>query len=181
MREFINLRLVSPLLAMLAIALAFGVAARFVLAADPLLRFVAGLALAAGMVLTVAAQILRRPPSFLGRPRRHAGALPMALWVGFLCLGLGACSTGYGYHDAIKFQGGGINMNSSTGVSAGYIGATIDRVANVDKNGAAITVKGPCPGGANIFDTYANLNSKATASATTVGGTPRSPAFLPQS
>ena len=84
-------------------------------------------------------------------------------------LPLTACSTtGYGYHDAIKLQTGGINMNGSTGVSAGYLGATIDRVANVDKNGAAITVKGPCPGGADIFDTYANLNSKASAQATSV-------------
>lgn len=80
-----------------------------------------------------------------------------------------ACqSTGYGYHDAIKVQAGGLNMNANTGVTAGYLGATVDRVANVDKNGQAITVKGPCPGGANIFDTYSNLNSKATASATSV-------------
>lgn len=84
-------------------------------------------------------------------------------------LACAACSsTGYGYHDAIKVQAGGLNMNANTGVTAGYLGATVDRVANVDKNGAAITVKGPCPGGANIFDTYSNLNSKATASATSV-------------
>lgn len=82
---------------------------------------------------------------------------------------LTACNTtGYGYHDAVKLQAGGINFSGSTGVTAGYLGATVDRVANVDKNGQAITVKGPCPGGANIFDTYSNLNSKASASATSV-------------
>jgi hypothetical protein len=61
-------------------------------------------------------------------------------------------------------------MNGNTGVSAGYMAATVDRVANVDKNGKPITVGGPCSreGNANIFDTYANLNSKASAQATSV-------------
>ncbi len=86
-------------------------------------------------------------------------------------LALCACNTtGYGYHDSIKLQGFGINMNSAAGLSAGYLGATVDRVANVDKNGKAITVGGPCDktGNGDIFDTYANLNAKATAQANSI-------------
>lgn len=88
------------------------------------------------------------------------------------CLAAAGCNTGsgYGYHDAVKLQAGGVNFNANTGVTAGYLGATVDRVVNVDKNGKAITVGGPCDrsGQGNIFDTYANLNSKATASASSV-------------
>ena len=82
-------------------------------------------------------------------------------------LALGACNTtGYAYHDSIKVQAAGLNMGPSTGFTGGYLAATVDRAANVDKNGNAIKVQGGCK--EDAVDTYANLNSKATASATSV-------------
>lgn len=91
------------------------------------------------------------------------------------CLTAAACSSGYGYHDAIKIQAGGLNFNASTGVTAGYLGGTIDRNANVDKNGQAIIVH-PCQG--DTPSTYANMNSKAQANASSVGGAPSGVAGL---
>lgn len=81
-------------------------------------------------------------------------------------LSLAACNTQSGYHDSIKLQAGGVNMNASTGFSAGYLGATVDRVLNVDKDGKPIVVAGGCK--TDAVDTFANLNSKASASATSV-------------
>ena len=83
-----------------------------------------------------------------------------------IAMALAGCSSGYAYHDSLKFQAAGVNMSPSTGATAGYLSGTLDRAANVDKNGAAITVPGGCK--ADTPDTYANLNSKASAQATSI-------------
>jgi hypothetical protein len=86
--------------------------------------------------------------------------------VAALALSAAACANGAGYHDSFKLQAGGLNMNGSTGVSAGYLGATVDRVMNVDKDGKPITVPGGCK--TDAVDTFTNLNSKASAQASSV-------------
>lgn len=83
-------------------------------------------------------------------------------------LSLGACASNGAYHDSIKLQASGINMSGTTGVTAGYIAGTIDRSQTVDKNGAAITVSGCSGKGQDSPDTFTNLNSNASAKATTV-------------
>ena len=85
-------------------------------------------------------------------------------------LSLSACNTTSGavggYHDAVKAQAIAAYFNPTIGGGVGSIGVTVDRSANVDKNGNAIVVHGACKD--DSPSTYANMNSKATASANNV-------------
>ena len=80
---------------------------------------------------------------------------------------LAGCASG-GFHDSAKIQAVAIGFSPTTGVQAGYLGATLDRSQNVDKDGKPITVTGCNGRGQDSPDTFANLNSKATASASSV-------------
>ncbi len=79
------------------------------------------------------------------------------------------CASQGGFHDSIKLQATGINMTPSTGLTGGYISATVDRSQNVDSTGKPIIVPGCNGRGQDSPDTYANLNGKATASASSIG------------
>lgn len=93
--------------------------------------------------------------------------------ISVLALGLGACSTSSsaigGYHEAVKAQITGAFLNPTIGGGVVHGGVTVDKSANVDKNGVAIVVHGGCKD--DSPDTFANMNANATASATSIGAT----------
>lgn len=80
---------------------------------------------------------------------------------------LAGCQTWSGMHDSIKMQAIAANFSAQTGVTAGYLGATIDRAPVVDKDGKPLQTAGVCARSAGA-NTFANMNSKANASANTV-------------
>ncbi len=93
--------------------------------------------------------------------------------VSVLALGLAACGTSSsaigGYHEAVKAQVTGAFLNPTIGGGVVHGGVTVDKSANVDKNGVAIVVHGGCKD--DSPDTFANMNANATASATSIGAT----------
>jgi hypothetical protein len=81
-----------------------------------------------------------------------------------LAIALSACGT-LTSHDAVKVNGVALNLNANSGVTAGQFSITVDRAPRfIPKDQTQDTVTA-C-GGIDSPDTYADLNVKATATAT---------------
>jgi hypothetical protein len=73
-------------------------------------------------------------------------------------------------HDVVKVQGVALNMNANSGVTAGQFSVTVDRAPRFVPQGQTQDVVNAC-GQTDSPDTFSNLNSKATASASSVPST----------
>ena len=99
-------------------------------------------------------------------PRARRAALAF-VGLAACAVALSACGT-LTSHDAVKVQGIAVNMNANSGVTAGQFSVTVDRAPRFIPQGATQDVVSAC-GQTDAVDTFSNLNSKATATATSVG------------
>ena len=83
-----------------------------------------------------------------------------------LSIALSACGT-LTSHDAVKVQGVALNVNANSGVTAGQFSVTVDRAPRFVPQGMTQDTVNAC-GQTDSPDTFSNLNSKATATATSV-------------
>lgn len=79
-----------------------------------------------------------------------------------------ALAAGPAYHTAVKLQAVGANFNAGTGVTAGYVGGTVDRAPLTDNDGKPLSGAGNVCGRTDAVNTFTNMNSKASASAANV-------------